>query len=269
MPARLENTAGRCQQAQPALRLGAGQVAGAGGTGWIRAACLPHLRRRAAPQASQRSSSGSTRRGVDESAGTPGPVSPHHCWRCGEGGHPSRTAVASRLQRPTRTPRASSPRPCAVWSCSRWGLPSRASHLARWWSLTPPFHPDHRSPGGGLLSVALSRGSPRVAVSHHRALWSPDVPRRVTARWAVLDAAAWPTHPRCQSTRAHAPCGSHASGDCRRSSTQRPAPGIRSKAAATSATRSSVSSIPTESRMTLSGTSRSVPRTDACVICAG
>jgi len=31
---------------------------------------------------------------------------------------------------------------------------------------------------GGLFSVALSRGSPRVAVSHHLALWSPDVPRR-------------------------------------------------------------------------------------------
>jgi len=42
--------------------------------------------------------------------------------------------------------------------------------------------------GGGLLSVALSRGSPRVAVSHHRALWSPDVPRRVPGG---LDAAAW------------------------------------------------------------------------------
>src|SRR5580765_6216480 len=27
--------------------------------------------------------------------------------------------------------------------------------------------------GGGLFSVALSRGSPRVAVSHHLALWSP------------------------------------------------------------------------------------------------
>lgn len=31
---------------------------------------------------------------------------------------------------------------------------------------------------GGLLSVALSRGSPRVGVTHHPALWSPDVPRR-------------------------------------------------------------------------------------------
>lgn len=32
---------------------------------------------------------------------------------------------------------------------------------------------------GGLLSVALSRESPRVAVSHHRVLWSPDVPRHM------------------------------------------------------------------------------------------
>src|SRR6476469_3951822 len=31
--------------------------------------------------------------------------------------------------------------------------------------------------GGGLLSVALSRGSPRVAVGNHPALWSPDFPR--------------------------------------------------------------------------------------------
>jgi len=36
--------------------------------------------------------------------------------------------------------------------------------------------------GGGLLSVALSRGSPRVGVTHHLALWSPDVPRRAGAR---------------------------------------------------------------------------------------
>ena len=33
---------------------------------------------------------------------------------------------------------------------------------------------------GGLFSVALSLGSPRVAVSHHPALWSPDVPREVS-----------------------------------------------------------------------------------------
>ena len=28
-----------------------------------------------------------------------------------------------------------------TWPCSGWGLPSHASHLACWWSLTPPFHP--------------------------------------------------------------------------------------------------------------------------------
>lgn len=30
---------------------------------------------------------------------------------------------------------------------------------------------------GGLLSVALSLGFPRVGVTHHRFLWSPDFPR--------------------------------------------------------------------------------------------
>src|SRR5689334_17339714 len=44
---------------------------------------------------------------------------------------------------------------------------------------------------GGLFSVALSRGSPRVAVGHHPALWSPDVPRQDRGP----DATAWPTHP--------------------------------------------------------------------------
>ena len=44
---------------------------------------------------------------------------------------------------------------------------------------------------GGLFSVALSRGSPRVAVGHHPALWSPDVPRQDRGP----DAAARPTHP--------------------------------------------------------------------------
>src|SRR4030095_8571154 len=46
------------------------------------------------------------------------------------------------------------------------------------WSLTPPFHPYQRRTAGGLFSVALSRGSPRVAVNDHPALGSPDVPRR-------------------------------------------------------------------------------------------
>jgi hypothetical protein len=44
---------------------------------------------------------------------------------------------------------------------------------------------------GGLFSVALSRGSPRVGVTHHLALWSPDFPRRNRSP----DAAARPARP--------------------------------------------------------------------------
>ncbi|MCW2812344.1 MAG: hypothetical protein JWP61_2802 [Friedmanniella sp.] len=63
------------------------------------------------------------------------------------GDHPSATAVASGLVRPTRKlGRAALERfrrraYASFWSCSGWGLPSRPSHLGRWWSLTPPFHP--------------------------------------------------------------------------------------------------------------------------------
>ena len=39
-----------------------------------------------------------------------------------------------------------------------------------------------RCRGGGLFSVALSRGSPRVGVTDHPALWSPDLPHRACAR---------------------------------------------------------------------------------------
>ena len=45
--------------------------------------------------------------------------------------------------------------------------------------------------GGGLFSVALSRGSPRVAVNNHPALWSPDVPRTRSPAYA----AARPARP--------------------------------------------------------------------------
>ena len=43
-----------------------------------------------------------------------------------------------------------------------------------------PLPPRKRS--GGLFSVALSRGSPRVGVTHHPALWSPDFPHRSCLR---------------------------------------------------------------------------------------
>ncbi len=40
-------------------------------------------------------------------------------------------------------------------------------------------------PDGCLFSVALSRRLPRVGVTHHRALWSPDLPRPVRRRTAA------------------------------------------------------------------------------------
>ena len=51
--------------------------------------------------------------------------------------------------------------------------------------------------GGGLLSVALSRGLPRVGVTHRPALRSPDVPRR---RPKLGDATVLPTRSRSQPT---------------------------------------------------------------------
>ena len=73
--------------------------------------------------------------------------------------------------------------PLPVWPCSGWGLPSRPGHPGRWCALTAPFHP-HLCPIprgraiGGLFSVALSCGSPRLAASQHPVLWSPDLPQR-------------------------------------------------------------------------------------------
>jgi len=41
----------------------------------------------------------------------------------------------------------------ASWPCSWWGLPSRAGHPARWWSLTPPFHPDRPASRTAVCSL--------------------------------------------------------------------------------------------------------------------
>lgn len=43
------------------------------------------------------------------------------------------------------------------------------------WSLTPPFHPYQLL--GGIFSVALSRRSLWVGITHHCTLWSPDFPQ--------------------------------------------------------------------------------------------
>jgi hypothetical protein len=84
-----------------------------------------------------------------------------------------------------------------IWSCSGWGLPSRPGCPYRWWSLTPPFHPclcrdtsGSYEPDvqaiGGLLSVALSVGSPRLGVTQQPALWSSDFPQAPIHEPAII-----------------------------------------------------------------------------------
>ena len=92
------------------------------------------------------------------------------------GGHPSRTAVADGLERPTRR-RGRAIR--LLLGLAPGGV-YLADAVARAAGGLLPHLFTLTALGGGLFSVALSRGSPRVAVSHHPALWSPDVPRALT-----------------------------------------------------------------------------------------
>ncbi len=55
--------------------------------------------------------------------------------------------------------------------CSRWGLPCRSALPRSRCALTAPFHPCHSR--GGLLSVALSLGSPPPDVIRHRVSMEP------------------------------------------------------------------------------------------------
>ncbi len=66
-----------------------------------------------------------------------------------------------------------------ISSCSGWGLPCDSCHhepgelLPRRFTLAVRILAEER---GGLFSVALSSGSPPLAVSEHPAHWSPDFP---------------------------------------------------------------------------------------------
>jgi hypothetical protein len=109
-------------------------------------------------------------------------------------GHPSADTVTGVLQRPTRElGRAALKRSRTVGSeePADLGLAPggvyRAAPVARRaggllhhrFTLTRTLIRRGRRirAAGGLFSVALSRRSPRVGVTHHRALWSPDLPR--------------------------------------------------------------------------------------------
>ena len=108
------------------------------------------------------------------------------------GGHPSRAAVAGSLVRSTRGHRTGRPQtpaqalrpkpqspsdlaPGGVYLAARI-TPGAGGLLHHRFTLTLGWAK------GGLLSVALSRGSPRVGVTDHPALRSPDLPHRVSPR---------------------------------------------------------------------------------------
>ena len=115
---------------------------------------------------------------------------------CPDGGeaHSSRRHIAVPLEH--SDPRAGARRhfgraaldSAPIRACSGRGLPRRRSPGCRAWALTPRFQPCLCLPAarlsacggssaiGGVVSVALSLGSPRVAVSDLPALWSPDFP---------------------------------------------------------------------------------------------
>jgi len=68
-----------------------------------------------------------------------------------------------------------------IWPCTGWGLPGRrvTATPVRSYRTFSPLPPE----GGGVFSVALSVGSPRLPVRKHPALWCSDFPlRSVQAR---------------------------------------------------------------------------------------
>ena len=107
-------------------------------------------------------------------------------------------------------------------SCSRWGLPCPPRHRGRGallphrFTLTGAYPPHAGGPArgprvgaGGLFSVALSFESPRLAVSQHPALRSPDFPRRApegpAATTCPARARSARTIPRSAGQRAFSP----------------------------------------------------------------
>jgi|HubBroStandDraft_1064217.scaffolds.fasta_scaffold605266_1 hypothetical protein len=135
-----------------------------------------------------------------ESACRPGSVHP----LARADGHPSRAAVAGSLLRSTSEHRAGRPQTLAQAPCPRRTRPPldlapggvyRAAQvtLGAGGLLHHRFTLTSGPAGGGLFSVALSRGSPRVGVTDHPALRSPDLPRHVPQR--ERDAAARPARP--------------------------------------------------------------------------
>jgi len=105
------------------------------------------------------------------------------------GDHPSGTVVADSLVRPTRElgrtalKRSRRERQFPFLTLLRVGFtkpPQSPAVLVVSYTTVSPL--PLRKRRGGLFSVALSRGSPRVGVTDHPVLWSPDLPHRTCAR---------------------------------------------------------------------------------------
>ena len=111
-----------------------------------------------------------------QSACKPGSVGPRASAR--RDGHSSGTVVADRLEQPTRAKAGDSPaavsrraRPYSVLLPVGFSVPLPLP-VARC-ALTAPFHPCLPRGAGGLLSVALSLGSPPPDVIRHRVSVEP------------------------------------------------------------------------------------------------
>src|SRR3954465_14417800 len=83
-------------------------------------------------------------------------------------------SVATHLTRPTRTAMRKTSRAVPIWSCSRWGLPCRlccqrrGALLPHHFNLAAANLPEKIGPVGGVISVALSLGSPPPDVIRYR-----------------------------------------------------------------------------------------------------
>ena len=100
--------------------------------------------------------------------------------------HSSSPEVTRGVQQPTRGPRPGRPQTPLYSVLLRVGFSLPAVSPRRRCALTAPFHPCHPRgfprEFGGVFSVALSLGSPPLAVNQHAALWSPDFPPRLIRR---------------------------------------------------------------------------------------
>jgi len=133
---------------------------------------------------------------------------PGSVWSCLRDGHSSGMSVAGHLEQPTRAvsletglkphhPKVGALPTAPIRFCSRWGLPCRGCYQHARCAFTTPFHPCCHGPSsgevgrfGGLLSVALSLGSPPAAVSRHRVSMEPGLSSTGLRPQSPLPAAA-------------------------------------------------------------------------------